>query len=205
MSKVISIETIQILRERTGLGMMACKKALEQSNGDIESAVIFLRQSGTIVAEKRRTNKTSQGLIHSYIHSGGRLGVLLELQCETDFVANTKDMKDLASDLCMHVAAMKPSAIGKDDLPDSIVQREKEIYLEQLNNEKKPDSIKAAIVEGKLKKFYGEQCLLMQPFVKDESILVEERVQRTIAKVGENIRIGRFVRYEIGTIDPINS
>jgi elongation factor Ts len=197
MSKV-TIELIQELREKTGLGIMDCKKALLETDGDITKSIELLRKKGTLIAEKRGSNQTSQGIVYSYIHSGNKIGVLLEINCETDFVANTEVIKTLAHNISMHIAAMRPRFISEIDVDNSILEKEKEIYTEQLRNEKKPEHIIANILEGKIKKFYGDNCLLYQTFIKNEQITIAELIKDSIAKVGENIKINRFTRYEIG-------
>lgn len=197
MSK-ISLELIQQLRERSGVGMMDCKKALEESNGDIEKAVEILRKKGAAVSEKRGGNATSEGLVHAYIHPGSQVGVLVELNCETDFVARTEDIKQFAQDVCLHIAAFKPKFVAPTDVTPEIIEQEKRIFMEQLAATKKPANILEQIVAGKLDKFYGEVCLIKQPFIKNDQITVEDRLKELMAKMGENIKIRRFVRYEIG-------
>jgi len=197
MSKV-TIELIQELREKTGLGIMDCKKALLDTDGSIEKSIELLRKKGSLIAEKRGGNQTSQGIIYSYIHSGSKIGVLLEVNCETDFVANTDVIKTLAHNIAMHIAAMRPRFISEVDVDSSTLEKEKEIYITQLRNEKKPENIITTIVEGKLKKFYAEHCLLYQTFIKNDQMTIHDLVKETIAKVGENIKINRFTRYEIG-------
>lgn len=194
----ITVDLIQKLREKTGLGIMDCKKALIETGGDIEKAIELLRKKGTIIAEKRGGNQTNQGIIYSYIHSGSKIGVLLELNCETDFVANTDVMKHLAHDIAMHIAAMKPRFLSEVDVDQVTLEKEKDIYVVQLRNEKKPENIIANIVEGKMKKFYSENCLLYQYFIKNDQFTIAELIKESIAKVGENIKVSRFVRYEIG-------
>lgn len=197
MSKV-TVELIQELREKTGLGIMDCKKALLESEGNIEKAIELLRKKGSLIAEKRGANQTSQGIVYSYIHSGSKIGVLLEINCETDFVANTDVIKTLAHNIAMHIAAMRPRFISEIDVDSSILEKEQEIYIAQLKNEKKPDNIIKTIVEGKMKKFYAENCLLYQNFIKNDQTTIDGLIKDTIAKVGENIKINRFTRYEIG-------
>lgn len=197
MAKV-DIALIQKLRERTGLGMMDCKKALEESNGDIEKAIELLRKKGAAVAAKRSDKATAEGLIHAYIHPGAQLGVLIEINCETDFVARTEDIKQFAHDVCMHIAAMKPTYISADQVDQKFLDTEKDILKEQLEKAGKTGKVAEQIMEGKLKKVYSEVCLLEQPFVKNDKITVQELLQQLIAKTGENIRIARFARYEVG-------
>jgi len=194
----VTLELIQQLRERTGLGMMDCKKALTETNGDIEKAIEILRKKGSLVAEKRSGNKTSQGIIHSYIHSGSQVGVLLEINCETDFVAKNDTIKELAQNLCMQIAALKPTCISKEEVDTDKLEKEKDVHREILKKEGKPANMIENIVEGKLKKFYAEHCLLNQAFIKDEKKTIEDIVKEVIAKVGENIKINKFSRFEIG-------
>jgi len=194
----VTLELIQQLRERTGLGMMDCKKALTETNGDIEKAIEILRKKGSLVAEKRSGNKTSQGIIHSYIHSGSQVGVLLEINCETDFVARNDAIKELAQNLCMQIAALKPTCISKEEVDTDKLEKEKDVHREILKKEGKPANMIENIVEGKLKKFYAEHCLLNQAFIKDEKKTIEDIVKEVIAKVGENIKINKFSRFEIG-------
>jgi elongation factor Ts len=194
----IPIEKIRELRGRTGAGVLDCKKALETAQGDIEKAIEHLRKSGAAKAEKKLTRKTDEGIIESYIHPGARLGVLLELNCETDFVAKTDEFKRLARDIAMQIAASNPIAITRDDIPQDILERERSIYKSQIEGSGKPDNIINKIVEGKLGKYYKEVCLLEQPFVKDTNITVENYIKDHIAKIGENISVKRFARFRIG-------
>jgi elongation factor Ts len=194
----ITIDLISQLREKTGLGILDCKKSLIESNGDIEKAIELLRKKGSIIAEKRGANKTSQGIIYSYIHSGSKIGVLLEINCETDFVAQTDVIRELAHNISMHIAAMKPICILESDLDINLLNKEKEIYITQLRNEKKPEKIIENIIEGKVKKFYVDNCLLYQCFIKNEKQTISDLIKESIAKVGENIKINKFTRYEIG-------
>jgi len=194
----IPIEKIKELRERTGAGVLDCKKAMESSEGDIDKAIQQLRKQGIAKAEKKLMRKTEEGTIESYIHPGARLGVLLELNCETDFVANTDDFKKLSRNIAMQIAASNPIAISRDDVSDNIIQREESIYKTQMENSGKSESIIKKIVEGKVNKFYKEVCLLEQPFVKDSNMSVEEYIKTFIGKLGENITIKRFARFRIG-------
>lgn len=193
----VTIDLIQKLREKTGLGIMDCKKALIEANADIEKAVEILRKKGTLVAEKRAANSTSQGLVHSYIH-GGKIGVLVEINCETDFVAHTDVIKNFAHEVALQIAAMKPLYVSEDSIDKLTIEKEKEIYREQLKNEKKPESIINSIIDGKIKKFYSENCLLYQQSIKNDKMSIQDLMKEVIAKVGENVRINRFVRFEIG-------
>lgn len=194
----VTVELIQKLRERTGLGLLECKKALLECQGDIEKSFDYLRKKGLILAEKRSQNATNQGIIYTYVHNGNRIGVMLELNCETDFVAKTDIMRELAHDLAMHIAACNPLFLSENEVDTEKLNKEKEIYTVQLQNEKKPAHIIATIVEGKMKKFYSENCLLAQAFIKNEELSVLDRIKEAITKLGENIRLSRFIRYEIG-------
>lgn len=197
MAKV-SLEDIQKLRDITSMGMMDCKKALEETGGDIEKAIEALRKKGASVAAKRGGNETAQGLIHAYIHPGATLGVLIEINCETDFVARNEEFKKFAHDLCMHIAALRPMAVSPDQIDPIWMKKEVEIVREQLKNEGKKEEFIEKILEGKMQKIYSEQCLLQQKFVKDDKLTVEQVLQNLIGKMGESIRVKRFVRYEIG-------
>lgn len=197
MSKV-TIDLIQTLREKTGLGIMDCKKALIETDGNIEKAIEVLRKKGTLVAEKRAMNSTNQGIIYSYIHNGGKIGVLVEINCETDFVANTDVIKQFAHEVSLQIAAMRPRCISEQDIDKNILEKEEEIYREQLKNEKKPETIINSIIAGKIKKFYAENCLLYQLSIKNDKATIQDLLKEVIAKVGENVRITRFTRYEIG-------
>lgn len=194
----IDLDLIQQLRDKTGVGMMDCKKALQETDGNIEKAIEFLRKKGAAVAEKRASNATAEGLIHAYIHPGARIGVMIEINCETDFVARTEDLKQFANDVCMHIAAFKPAYISPEDVDQAFINKEKEIAIEQLVAAKKPAAIIDQIVAGKLEKIYSEVCLLRQPFVKNDQITVHDYLKELIAKMGENIKIKRFARFEIG-------
>jgi elongation factor Ts len=194
----ISAQMVKELREKTGLGMMDCKKALEETNGDMVQAVEHLRKKGALKAAKREGRSTTEGVIGSYIHMNNKIGVLVELNCESDFVAKTDDFSALAKDLCMHVAASYPKWVAPGDVPADVLDKEKEIYITQAKEEGKPEKIWEKIAEGKLKKFYSENCLLEQPFVKDTDKSVEALLKEYIAKLGENITVGRFARFEVG-------
>ncbi|HDL60256.1 MAG TPA: translation elongation factor Ts [candidate division WOR-3 bacterium] len=194
----ISADLIKELRERTGAGILDCKKALEKTGGDIDKAVEELRKMGIAKADKKLSRETKEGIIESYIHPGAKLGVLVELNCETDFVANTKEFKELAHNIAMQIAAQAPSFVKREDIPQEVLEKEKEIYREQLKNSGKPEHVIEKIVEGKLEKFYEEACLYEQAYIKDPSITVEELIKTHIAKFGENIRVKRFARFRIG-------
>lgn len=196
----MSITSVMVkeLRDKTGAGIMDCKEALNVSVGDFEKAIDYLRKKGMSAATKRSSKAAKDGVIASYIHMGGRIGVLVEVNCETDFVAKTYDFQLLAKDLTMHVAAANPLYVKPEDIPSDIIEREKEIYRSQALAEKKPEKIWDKIVEGKFKKFYEDVCLLNQKFVKDTDITVETLLNNMIAKTGENIVIRRFVRFQLG-------
>ncbi len=194
----IPIEKIKELRERTGAGVLDCKKALQSSSGHVDKAIQELRKQGIAKAEKKLMRKTEEGTIQSYIHPGSRLGVLVELNCETDFVAKTDDFNKLSKDIAMQIAASNPVAISRQHVGEEIVQREVSIYKTQMENSGKPETIIEKIIEGKLNKFFKEVCLLEQPFVKDSNVSVEEHIKTFIAKLGENISIKRFARFRIG-------
>jgi elongation factor Ts len=189
---------VKELRDKTGAGIMDCKEALNDSVGDFEKAIDYLRKKGMSAATKRSSKAAKDGVIASYIHMGGRIGVLVEVNCETDFVAKTDDFQLLAKDLTMHVAAANPLYVKPEDIPPDIIEREKEIYRSQALAEKKPEKIWEKIIEGKLKKYYEDVCLLNQKFIKDTDITVETLLNNMIAKTGENIVIRRFVRFQLG-------
>lgn len=194
----IDLELIQQLRDKTGVGMMDCKKALQETDGNIEKAIELLRKKGAAVAEKRSSNATAEGLVHAYIHPGARVGVMIEINCETDFVARTEDLKKFAQDVCMHIAAFKPLYISPEEVDAAFLEKERTIAIEQLAAAKKPAAIMEQIVKGKLDKIFSEVCLLQQPFVKNDQISVHDYLKELIAKMGENIKIKRFCRFEIG-------
>lgn len=193
----VSNTLIKELRERTSCGVKDCKEALETSNNDIEKAIEYLRKKGLASAAKIAGRGTNAGLIFSYIHSGGQIGVLLELNCGTDFVANTKDFQDLGKDLCLQICATSPMTIKREDIPKEIIEREKNIYAEQIP-ENKPPQVKEKMMEGKLEKFYKDSCLMEQIFVKDEKRIIDEVIKEKMAVLKENITIKRFVRFERG-------
>jgi elongation factor Ts len=196
---MVTLDLIQKLREKTGLGMMDCKKALVETNGDIDKAIEILRKKGALVAEKRSGNKTCQGIVHSYIHAGAQVGVLIEVNCETDFVAKTDTFKQFAYDVAMHIAAVNPMCISPEEVPAEVLEKERGIYREQMAHEKKPQNVLDMIIEGKVKKFYSDRCLLQQIFIKNDKLTINDYLKETIAKLGENIKINRFARFEIGT------
>lgn len=194
----IDLQLIQQLRDRTGVGMMDCKKALIETNGDLDKSVELLRKKGAAVAEKRSGNETLQGLVHSYIHAGSRIGVLIEINCETDFVARTEDIKNFANDVCMHIAAMNPKFLSPNEVDSLFIQKEKDIFREQLKASGKPDKIIEQILEGKVAKLHTEVCLLKQQFIKNDKLSIEDILKDLIARMGEKIIIKRFARFEIG-------
>ncbi len=194
----IKAELVKELREKSSAGMMDCKKALIESNGDIKKAEEILREKGLAEASKKAFRATKEGLVDSYIHPGSRIGVLLEVNCETDFVARNEVFRNLVHDIALHIAASAPSYVSKEDVPPEIVEKEKEVYKKQALNEGKPEKILDKIAEGKIQKFYEENCLLEQLFIKDNDLKVGDLVKHNIAKIGENIVVRRFVRYVLG-------
>ena len=194
----ITANMVKELRERTGTGMMECKDALAKANGNMDEAVSILRKKGLASAAKRASRATSEGLVGSYIHPGGRIGVLVEVNCETDFVARTEEFKALVKDLCMHVAAAAPRFVEREEVTPGILDKEREIYMEQARSTGKPEKVLEKIVEGKMEKFYAEACLLEQPFVKDSTMTVRDLLTAAIAKTGENMKIRRFSRFVLG-------
>lgn len=194
----ITAQMVKDLREITNAGMMDCKKALIETGGNTDEAIKYLREKGIAKAAKKADRETKEGLIGSYIHQGGKIGVLIELNCETDFVAKTDDFKSLMKDLSMQVAATDPRYISRDDIPEEVIQEEKNIYIEQAKQTGKPQNVSEKVAEGKLNKFFSEVCLLEQPFIKDAEHTVEDIIKLVIAKIGENITISRFVRYQVG-------
>jgi elongation factor Ts len=194
----ISADRVKELREKTGAGMMDCKRALSETEGDIEKAIDYLRQKGLSDAAKRTGRTASEGVIGSYIHPGGKIGVLVEVNCESDFVARTEEFQLLVKDLAMHVAASNPSYLRREEVPEEVIAREKNIYEVQAKEGGKPEKIVERIVQGKLEKFFQDVCFLEQPFVKDPDISVNQRVSSAIAKLGENIVVRRFQRFQLG-------
>ncbi len=194
----IDAAVVKKLREKTGAGMMDCKKALVETAGDIEKAIDFLRKSGISKAEKKGERTAKEGLVFSYIHHGGRLGVLLELNCETDFVAKTDGFSDLANNISMQIAATNPLSISRDEIDQSVLDREKEIFADQAKESGKPDNIIDKIVDGKVEKYFAESCLLEQQYIKDPDRKVFDLITESVATLGENIIINRFIRFAIG-------
>ena len=196
----ITAQLVKMLRERTGAGMMECKSALVEGEGDIGAAEVILRKRGIASAGKKSARATKQGLIGTYVHAGGQLGVLVEVNCESDFVARTEDFKELVHDVAMHIAAADPRYISKDDVPGDALDKERDIQLARALFEGKPANIAERIVEGRMGKFYEEVCLIEQPFVKEATLTVGQLIKTKIAKLGENITISRFIRYKVGDV-----
>ncbi len=194
----IDLELIQKLRSITGAGMMDCKKALQESDGDIEKAVEILRRKGAAIARKRASHATEQGIIYAYIHPGDRLGVMIEIDCETDFVARTEEFKQFAQDMCMQIAATSPSYVGPENVDKDFLDKKRAQFVEELIAQKKQASVIDHIVEGKFKKLFSTICLLQQSFVKNDQLTIEDVLKGLIGKLGENIKIKRFCRFEIG-------
>ena len=194
----VDAKTVKALRDKTGAGMMDCKKALAETGSDMEKAIIFLREKGIASASKKSGRATKEGRIISYIHPGDKLGVLLELSCETDFVAKGEQFIEFARDIAMHIAAAAPSFLSKDEIPGDVLEQERSIYRTQALNDGKPEKIVDKIVEGRISKFAAEVCLLDQPFVKADKIKISDFIKNGIATFGENISIARFVRFKLG-------
>jgi len=194
----VTVDMIKQLRARTGAGMMDCKKALVETDGNMEKAIEFLRKKGLAQAAKKATRRAEEGVIWAYIHHNARVGVLLELKCETDFVARTDQFKELAKDIAMHIAWANPQYVSKDDVPKEVVKKEENIEKERARAEGKPEAVLGKIVQGRLGKFYERVCLLEQPFVKDGSKKIRDIIAEKIAVLGENIVVGRFARFELG-------
>lgn len=194
----VSANMVKELREKTGAGMMDCKKALAETGGDFQRALDYLRQKGLATAAKRAGRVASEGRVGSYIHAGGKIGVMVEVNCETDFVAKTDDFQAFAKDVAMHIAASNPSYLRREEVTADVLEREKEIYRAQARDAKKPEKVMEKIVEGKLEKFYSEACLLEQAFVKDPDITIQDLLNGLIGKLGEKIEIRRFTRYQVG-------
>ncbi len=195
---MVTAAMVKELRERTGAGMMDCKKALVETNGDIEKAIDELRTKGLAKAAKKAGRVASEGLVISYIHGGGRIGVLVEVNCETDFVAKTDEFKQLAYDIAMQIAASNPEYVSREEVPETVINHEKEILRAQALEEGKPEKIIDKMIEGRIEKYFKEKCLLEQEFIKDTDKSVQELVHENVAKIGENITVRRFARYEVG-------
>jgi elongation factor Ts len=194
----ITAALVKELREKTGAGMMDCKKALIEKNGDLDAAVDYLREKGLAAAAKKAGRIAAEGVVESYIHMGGRIGVLVEVNCETDFVAKTEEFHELARDIAMHIAASRPEYVSREEIPESVLEHERQIYRNIAENEGKPAKIIEKIVEGRIERYVKETCLLDQPFVKDPDMTVAELLNAKVAKIGEKISVRRFVRYERG-------
>jgi len=202
---VITASLVKELRLMTGAGMMDCKRALEKTNGNLEKSVDYLRTAGIAKAEQKASRSTTEGVVVSYIHPGSKLGVLLEVKCETDFVTKTDGFKQFVKDISMHIAAVAPMVVHRDEMPQTVLDHEKEIYLEQARQTGKPENILEKIVNGRLDKFLAENVLLEQVFVKDSQKTIGDYLKETIAGLGENIAIARFTRFQLGETDPPGS
>ncbi|MCE5300591.1 MAG: translation elongation factor Ts [Spirochaetia bacterium] len=196
----ISKDLVKDLREKTGAGMNDCLNALKQTNGDMEKATEVLRQKGIASADKKTSRKVKEGLVYAYIHGGGRVGTMVEINCETDFVARTVEFEELCKEVAMQVAAMSPRWVRREDVPAEVVAKEKEIYAAQMADQKKPPQVIAKIIDGKLEKFYKDFCLLEQPYIKDDTKSVDTLVKEKIGTIGENIVVKRFARFVLGEI-----
>ncbi len=194
----ISAEMVKQLRAKTGAGIMDCKQALSDCDGDMEKAVDFLRKKGLATAQKRAGRETSEGTVLSYIHMGGKIGVLVEVNCESDFVAKTDDFLEFVKNIAMHIAAANPQGLTSEDIPEEVVERESQIYRDQALEMGKPEKMLDKIVDGKINKFYKESCLMSQPYIRDPKLTVTDVLNDLIAKIGENIQIRRFARFQIG-------
>ena len=194
----IDAKIVKELRDKTGAGMMDCKRALVETNGDLVKAVEALRKAGVTKAEKKGIRSAQDGLVYSYIHHGGRLGVLVEVNCETDFVAKTDGFKELVHNLAIQIAATNPVSVSREQVPEELVKSEQDIYTEQAKNSKKPDKMIEKIVTGKMDKYFQEICLLEQPFIEDPDKIVKDLITESIATLGENISVGRYIRYAVG-------
>ena len=194
----ITAAMVKQLREKTGSGMMDCKKALAENDGDMDKAIDFLRKKGLATAAKRAGRATTEGVVQPYVHTGGKLGVMVEVNCETDFVAKSDDFQEFAKNVAMHIAATNPIGITPEDVPAETLDREKAIYVDQAKQTGKPDNVVEKIVEGKMNKFLKENCLMQQAYVRNPDITIADLLNELIAKIGENITIKRFVRFQIG-------
>ena len=197
---MITPEQVKELRGKTGAGVMDCKKALTEANGDMEKAIIILREKGLAKAAQKQSRSATEGIIESYIHGNGRIGVLVEVNCETDFVARNEEFRNLAKDLAMQVAASNPKYLSREDVPAEVIEKEREILRAQAINEGKPEKVVDKIVDGRMEKFFEENCLLEQPFIKDPDKKVSQLIMEKIAVIGENITVSRFVRFERGEV-----
>ena len=200
----IKEKIVKELRDKTGAGMMDCKNALKESDGDVGKAIDFLRKAGVAKAEKKGSRDTKEGIVYSYIHAGGRLGVLIEVNCETDFVAKTEGFIELTHNLAMQIAATNPIALDRDSIPETIILKEKEIYADQAKSSGKPENIIEKMVEGRMSKFFQENCLMEQAYIKDSEKKVSELLTESIATLGENITISRYTRFAVGESESLN-
>jgi elongation factor Ts len=196
----ITAAQVKKLRDLTGAGMMECKAALSEAKGDVDEATTILRKRGLAQATRKAGRSTNEGLIGSYIHMGGKIGVLVEINCESDFVARTDDFQNLAREIAMHIAAASPQYVRREDVPEDVLERERGIYRAQMDGQNKPQNVIDKIVEGKLNSFYEQVCLLDQPSIRDPKVTIGQAVQQAIAKLGENISVARFVRFKLGEI-----
>lgn len=194
----ISAQQVKQLRERTGSGFMDCRNALVEANGDFDQAVQVLRKRGQAMAQKKSSREASEGSTASYVHAGGKIGVLVEVNCETDFVARTDEFQQLCHDVAMHIAALDPRFVRREDVTDKILEREREVYMEQARTSGRPEKFLDQIVSGKMEKFYEENCLYEQRFIKDESVTVRELIEQAVARMGEKVSVRRFVRFKVG-------
>ncbi len=197
----VSAQQVKELRDRTGAGFTACREALVEAGGDIEQAINVLRKKGQAAAAKKAQRSTSEGLVSTYIHAGGKIGVLIEVNCESDFVARTEDFQKLCHDVAMHIAALDPRFLRREEVTQETLDREREIYKDQAKQTGKPEVVVEKIVNGKMEKFYEENCLYEQHFIKDEGITVKELIDQAIAKIGENITVRRFARFKVGEME----
>lgn len=193
----ITAAMVKELRSLSGAGIMECKSALKETKGDVEDAITFLRKKGLAKADKKSDRNTSEGKVGTYIHQGGKIGVMLQLNCETDFVANTPDFQELVRDVAMHIAAAKPRFASREEVTEEVLEKEREIFVHQAKESGKPENIIDKIVTGKMEKFYAENCVLEQPFVKDTNVTIGELIKQKIALLGENINLSQFARFEI--------
>ncbi|MFQ5736731.1 MAG: translation elongation factor Ts [Thermodesulfobacteriota bacterium] len=194
----ITASAVKELREKTGAGIMDCKRALSENDGDVEKAIVFLREKGLAAAQKKASRVAADGLVLSYIHGGGKVGVLVEVNCETDFVAKTDGFAELVKDIALHIAAMNPLYVRREEVPAEVVEKEKEIYAAQARESGKPDHVIQKMIDGKTEKFFKEVCLLEQPFVKDPDTTIGKLIIEAVARLGENITVRRFTRYKVG-------
>lgn len=194
----ISAAMVKELRDKTGSGIMDCKQALKENDGNVEKALDFLRKKGLATAQKRSARDANEGVIQSYIHMGGKIGVLVEINCETDFVAKNDDFQEFSRNVAMHIAAAAPMGLAPEDISDDVIAREREIYKERALEQGKPENIVDKIVDGQIEKFYKDSCLMSQPYIKDPKVTISDLLTETIAKIGENIQIRRFARFQIG-------